>query len=95
MAGRDSWGTPPSEGLVWTKSTFSGTGNCVEVTVRSAEVLVRDSKDPDGPTLTFTASEWDSFLIGVRRGQFNRSRLSARIRGRIRRSTRGNLPLVV
>lgn len=34
--------------LVWRKSSFSGgTGECVEVTPRA----VRDSKNPDGPTL--------------------------------------------
>jgi len=29
---------------------------------------VRDSKDPAGPVLTFTAAEWTAFTDGVRDG---------------------------
>jgi len=35
------------------------------------EVLVRDSKNPDGPVLEFTAAEWDAFLAGLRNGEFD------------------------
>jgi hypothetical protein len=34
-------------------------------------VAVRDSKDPAGPVLTFTAPEWSAFLAGVRDGEFD------------------------
>ncbi|MEU6233603.1 DUF397 domain-containing protein [Kitasatospora sp. NPDC047058] len=33
-------------------------------------VPVRDSKDPDGPALLFPAASWDSFLAGIRSGDF-------------------------
>ncbi|WP_449063308.1 DUF397 domain-containing protein [Planomonospora algeriensis] len=70
---------------VWRKSSRSGGGsNCVEVTVvdetpavaghkADAErlFLVRDSKDPDGPVLAFTPSEWDAFVDGVKNGEFD------------------------
>jgi hypothetical protein len=36
-------------------------------------VLVRDSKDPDGPWLAYTNPEWDAFVNGVRHGEFDRS----------------------
>lgn len=52
----------------WVKASASGTGNCVEVAVGDV-VRVRDSKDPDGPVLTFTHSEWEAFLERVRRGE--------------------------
>jgi hypothetical protein len=29
-------------------------------------VAVRDSKDPDGPSLIVTAGEWQAFLDGMR-----------------------------
>jgi Domain of unknown function (DUF397) len=45
---------------------------CVEVAVSGHEVAVRDSKDPGGPTLRFTAAEWQAFLAGVRAGEFDR-----------------------
>jgi Domain of unknown function (DUF397) len=54
------------------KSTYSGAANpnCVEVAFVVAEVVVRDSKDPAGPTLTFTPEEWAAFLVGVNQGEF-------------------------
>jgi hypothetical protein len=34
-------------------------------------VAVRDSKDPDGPKLTFAPAEWDAFTAAVRNGEFD------------------------
>lgn len=47
----------------WRKSTHSDAngGNCVEVADTPRAVLVRDTKDPDGVTLTFTADAWAAF----------------------------------
>ena len=54
------------------KSSFSGNnGQCVEVAQHCDEVLVRDSKDPDGPVLRFDRGEWVAFLGGVRGGEFD------------------------
>lgn len=54
------------------KSSFSNPdGGCVEVGVVSGSLRVRDTKDPAGPELTFTPSEWDAFLRGVRAGEFD------------------------
>jgi hypothetical protein len=50
----------------------SGTGNCVEVrTCDCDEILVRDSKDPDGPFLNYTRDEWLAFLDGAKKGEFD------------------------
>ncbi|WP_243869499.1 DUF397 domain-containing protein [Streptomyces liangshanensis] len=56
--------------VTWRKSSFSGDqGNCVEVADgvlgRVLVMLVRDSKTPTGPRLTFTAGAWSSFLTTV------------------------------
>lgn len=57
--------------LDWRKSSFSAdTASCVEVARHGDIVLVRDSKDPDGPVLQFTPDEWHAFLAGCRNGQF-------------------------
>jgi hypothetical protein len=32
---------------------------------------MRDSKDPPGPRLYFTESEWDAFARGMREGAFD------------------------
>ncbi len=47
----------------WRKSSHSGTdANCVEVAFARPAVAVRDSKNTTGPTLTFPAENWTSFL---------------------------------
>ena len=54
----------------WRKATYSGDngGACVEVAgTPGALVAVRDSKDPVGPTLSFTPPAWRSFLTHARR----------------------------
>lgn len=79
-----------SPDLAWHKASASATGNCVEVSIDGQHVLVRDSKDPDGPVLRFTPSEWDCFLAGVRQGEFDRIRLLTRTRRWVRRRTRGS-----
>lgn len=55
----------------WHKSTASLESNCVEVATDGEFVGVRDSKNPDGPVLTFTGGEWKAFLKGAENGEFN------------------------
>jgi hypothetical protein len=70
---------------LWRKASYSGgyDSRCVEVSAtydtsisphKSGEgvlYLMRDSKDPDGPKLAFTTSEWDAFIKGVKDGEFD------------------------
>jgi hypothetical protein len=61
-------------GAVWRKSSRSAGngGDCVEVSRNlPGAVAVRDSKDPDGPTLTFTPDEWVAFTAGIKTGEFD------------------------
>lgn len=50
----------------WRKSSFSGSiGDCVEVSshvIPLNRILVRDSKAPSGPYLSFTSDAWTDFL---------------------------------
>jgi hypothetical protein len=57
----------------WQKSTRStGNGACVEVKSPATEsVVVRDSKDPQGPVLTFSPEAWSSFVTDVDGGAFD------------------------
>jgi hypothetical protein len=59
----------------WRKSSYSnGNGQCVEVAFLDAgAVAVRDSKNPSGPALLFTAAEWEAFSAGMADGEFVRS----------------------
>ncbi|MGH4023987.1 MAG: DUF397 domain-containing protein [Pseudonocardiaceae bacterium] len=51
--------------IAWRKSSFSNTGNCVEVARGRVGVLVRDSKDPAGLVLPVTVAGWRAFLVTV------------------------------
>lgn len=56
--------------VAWAKSSHScANQNCVEVGGHDDTVLVRDSKNPDGPVLAFTRSEWAAFLAAVKRDE--------------------------
>jgi Domain of unknown function (DUF397) len=57
----------------WLKSSRSGPAcdNCVEVAFVDDAIAVRDSKNPDGPTLIFTTAEWDAFVGGAKDGEFD------------------------
>jgi hypothetical protein len=55
----------------WFKSTSSGEDNCVEAAIDEMGVSVRNSKEPGGAILRFSASEWTAFVAGVRAGEFD------------------------
>jgi Domain of unknown function (DUF397) len=59
--------------LSWRKATRSiGNGDCVEVAPDDGQVAIRDSKDPAGPVIHYSASTWQSFLHKAKRGNFDR-----------------------
>jgi hypothetical protein len=63
---------PENRELRWRKSTFSSeSANCVELALVPAGLVVRDSKDPDGPRLFSSAATWREFIIDVRRGGYD------------------------
>ncbi|MGC4805262.1 DUF397 domain-containing protein [Micromonospora sp. DT233] len=54
----------------WRKSTRSGSngGECVEVADNLPNIIaIRDSKDPDGPALTFGPAAWSAFVGAILR----------------------------
>jgi hypothetical protein len=56
----------------WIKATRSGPqGDCVELRRHTGAVEVRDSKDPDGPVLRFTPSEFTAWLDGAKQAEFD------------------------
>ncbi|MEV6966785.1 DUF397 domain-containing protein [Hamadaea sp. NPDC051192] len=55
----------------WKRSTRCDSGTCVEVASLKDGVVVRDSKDPDGPVLRFTNDEWHAFILGAQQQEFN------------------------
>ena len=58
-------------GSRWRKSSHSGDqGECVEIAALGGAVAVRDSKDPEGPALTFTPAAFAAFVSAAARGEF-------------------------
>ena len=53
----------------WRKSSHSGGQgtSCVEVARADRLTAVRDSKNPAGPVLSFTQTEWAAFLTGIKK----------------------------
>jgi len=65
--------TPDLSRATWRKSSYSNGsgGSCVEIAVLVSDpnehgIAVRDSKDPYGPTLMFTARQWRAFAAAIR-----------------------------
>ncbi|MEU6036234.1 DUF397 domain-containing protein [Actinomadura sp. NPDC047616] len=57
----------------WRKSSHSDHhgGECVEVATLAPAIAVRDSKNPDGPKLTFGAAEWRAFMQAVKGSEYD------------------------
>ncbi|MGH4034320.1 DUF397 domain-containing protein [Actinomycetota bacterium Odt1-20B] len=56
--------------LMWRKSSYSGgeSGQCLEVNDAGAptHIPVRDSKNPTGPAIAFTAPAWTTFVDALK-----------------------------
>jgi hypothetical protein len=56
----------------WHKSQRSvNNGACLELTSDREGIAIRNSRDPYGPVLRFTVSEWQAFLDGAKKGEFD------------------------
>ncbi|WP_329086644.1 MULTISPECIES: DUF397 domain-containing protein [unclassified Streptosporangium] len=60
-------------GLIWRKSSQSAQqDNCVETAaLPGGGCSLRDSKDPNGPVLSFAGDEWRKFVGSVKSGLFD------------------------
>jgi hypothetical protein len=62
--------TAPGAPLQWRKASASGFSGCVELAPFDG-ILIRDSKDPDGPVLAYSREEVAAFIDGAKRGEFD------------------------
>jgi hypothetical protein len=61
----------PTERTDWQRSSFCANGACVEVARTDDRVLMRDSKDPEGTSISATTAEWAAFVERARTGEFD------------------------
>jgi Domain of unknown function (DUF397) len=57
-------------------SACGDSGECVEVCFDGDQVLMRGSRDPQGPMLAFTIDEWQSFRAAILTGELSAPSLS-------------------
>jgi hypothetical protein len=62
-----------NDGSGWIMSSRSAGngGSCFEARRHEGVIEVRNSKNPSAGTVAFTTEEWDSFLFGAKRGEFD------------------------
>lgn len=65
--------TKPEPQIQWRKATASGSGmNCVQIAHVGKTIWMRNSADPHPrQVLIFTRAEWDAFLDGAKKGEFD------------------------
>jgi hypothetical protein len=53
--------------MEWRKSSYSAeNGNCAETASAAGSVLVRDTNDRDGVTLSIPAGAWRAFVVTMK-----------------------------
>jgi hypothetical protein len=55
----------------WRVAKMSGGGNCVQVRSEDDMIVVGNSRQADGPFLSYTHDEWAAFLDGAKKGEFD------------------------
>jgi hypothetical protein len=58
-------------GLDWRIASKSGGGNCVEIAKFDDSVAFRHSRRPDAEVIVYSLSEFDAFIDGAKRGEFD------------------------
>ena len=57
--------------LNWQVARECNGGSCIQVATHGEQIVIGDSKNPEGPILTYSRTEWDAFSNGIRQGDFD------------------------
>lgn len=58
-------------GLSWRVAQRCDAGNCVLIAPSGDTIVIGDSKNPGGPVLAYSRSEWRTFVEGIKEGDFD------------------------
>ena len=62
--------------LEWRKARRSANnGACVELAPTAGRILIRDSKDQDGPIIAYSEYSWRLFVAAAKTGNFDPERV--------------------
>jgi Domain of unknown function (DUF397) len=64
---------PPSarDSLAWRVARDCDAGTCIRVAPHKGMIVIGDTKNPDGPVLSYSHDEWLTFVKGIRQGDFD------------------------
>ena len=71
MAPSPSVDAPPKRDLAWQRSSRCANSGCVEIAITEEGIMIRDSKDPKSPVLSYDREEWRAFTEGIKAGEFD------------------------
>jgi predicted secreted Zn-dependent protease len=57
--------------LNWQVARECNGGSCIRVAPQGEQVVIGDTKNPDGPIPTYSRTEWHAFVDGIRQGDFD------------------------
>jgi hypothetical protein len=62
---------PVPADLAWRSSRTCDGGACVMLARQGDSVMFGNTSHPEGPVYIYTQAEWNEFLIGAKRGDFD------------------------
>ena len=58
--------------ITWHTALRCNGGACIQVAASGQAVLIGNSNEPSGPVLTYTHDELQEFVVGVKKGDFDK-----------------------
>jgi len=64
-------GASQTEHSSWRRASFCASNECVEVAPHNGMIIMRNSTGPRDRVIQYTAEEWQSFVLGIKAGEFD------------------------
>lgn len=57
--------------LAWHVAANCDGGSCIQVAAAGELIVLGDSKSPEGPLLSYSRDEWETFVTAIKHGEFD------------------------